>query len=121
MSPYSAGPYQQFSYEDAMSQDASSRGGKDPKYCERRRKNNEASKKSRAKKKEKAKEMESRAQILEQENQHLRQKYSELEQEVAVYKKLTETITSCDSQECSTPSCLALQRSEPVRANNAMP
>ena len=119
MSPFSAGPYQQFSYEDAMSQGTPT-SGKDPKYCERRRKNNEASKKSRAKKKEKAKEMESRAHVLEQENRHLRQKYSELEQEVAVYKKLTETITSCDSP----PSCLAHQqqiRNEPARANNAMP
>ena len=105
MSPFSAG-YQQFSYDDPMNPGTPTRGDKDPKYCERRRKNNEASKKSRAKKKEKAKEMESRAQVLEQENRHLRQKYSELEQEVAVYKKLTETITTCDSQECSTSSCL---------------
>ena len=121
MSPYSNGQYPPF-FDDVMHL-ASGRGGKDPKYCERRRKNNEASKKSRAKKKEKAKEMESRAQVLEQENRHLRQKYSELEQEVAVYKQLTDKITTCDSQECNTSTFHALQqlRGEQVRANNQFP
>ena len=106
MSPYSNGQYQPF-FDEHMPL-SPTRGTKDPKYCERRRKNNEASKKSRAKKKEKAKEMESRAHVLEQENRHLRQKYSELEQEVAVYKQLTDKITTCDSQ-------------EQVRGNNQFP
>ncbi|KAI6650945.1 hypothetical protein LOD99_5785 [Oopsacas minuta] len=122
MSPYPADAYQQFSYDGAM-QGANNRVGKDLKYCERRRKNNEASKKSRAKKKEKAREMESRAHVLEQENRHLRQKYSELEQEVAVYKQLTEKITNCESQECNTPAYLALQqlRGDQARTNTQFP
>ena len=121
MSPYSTGQYQPF-FDDVLRL-TPTRGGKDPKYCERRRKNNEASKKSRAKKKEKAKEMENRAQVLEQENRHLRQKYSELEQEVAVYKQLTDKITTCESQECSNPSFQALQqqRGEQARGNNQFP
>lgn len=101
ISPYSQYP-NSFQYPDSMQLTPTRMSMKDPKYCERRRKNNEASKKSRAKKKEKAKEMESRAHVLEEENRQLRVRKNELEQDLAGYKQLIEKIQAADHMECNT-------------------
>lgn len=93
ISPYTIGNSQNhFTFDPSDSSimnstQLSSQNTNDPKYFERRKKNNEASKKSRAKKKEHAKEMENKARALEDENRELKIKQEQLQREIAGYKQ----------------------------------
>jgi hypothetical protein len=63
-------------------------GGKDPSYLERRRKNNEAAKRSRDARRAKEEEVALKACLLEEENKQLRVELASLKQEIGRLKQL---------------------------------